>query len=109
MITQTGTESELIYRKAAIDAVKYITSSMSVWVNTDECHGMKRMQRQAVIELANLPPAQPHNVNNDLQNLAEEIAQFKRCVKSENSDYLTGYLCALSAVEGMIAERRQDG
>ena len=56
--------------------------------------------------ISRLPSAQP---NNDLQNLAEEIAAFKRCVKSENSDYLTGYLCALSAVEGMIAERRTDG
>lgn len=50
---------DLISRKAAIDAVEYITSSMSVCVNSDECHGMKRMQRQAVIELTNLPSAQP--------------------------------------------------
>ena len=50
---------DLISRQAAIDAIEYITSSMSVCVNTDECHGMKRMQRQAVIELANLPSAQP--------------------------------------------------
>ena len=47
-----------ISRQAAIDAIEHITSSMSVCVNTDECHGMKRMQRQAVIELANLPSAQ---------------------------------------------------
>ena len=51
-----------------------------------------------------LPPIQP---DNGLQSLAEEIATFKRCVKSENSDYLTGYLCALSAVEGMIADMRE--
>ena len=51
--------SDLISRQAAIDAIEHITSSMSVCVNTDECHGMKRMQRQAVIELANLPSAQP--------------------------------------------------
>ena len=43
----------------------------------------------------------------NLQKLADEIASFKRCVKSENSDYLTGYLCALSVVEGMIAEMRE--
>lgn len=48
-----------IERQDAIDAIEHITSSMSVCVNTDECHGMKRMQRQAVIELANLPSAQP--------------------------------------------------
>ena len=50
---------DVISRAAAIDAIEHITSSMSVCVNTDECHGMKRMQRQAVIELANLPSAQP--------------------------------------------------
>lgn len=53
------TKNDTISRQAAIDAVEYITSSMSVCVNSDECHGMKRMQRQAVIELANLPSAQP--------------------------------------------------
>ena len=51
--------SDFISRQAAIEAVEHITSSMSVCVNTDECHGMKRMQRQAVIELANLPSAHP--------------------------------------------------
>lgn len=50
---------DLISRQAAIDAVEHITSSMSVCVNSDECHGMKRMQRQTVIELTNLPSAQP--------------------------------------------------
>lgn len=54
------------------------------------------------------PTIQP---DNNLQKLADEIASFKRCVKSDNSDYLTGYLCALSVVEGMIADMRgkQDG
>ena len=51
--------SDFISRQAAIEAVEHITSSMSVCINTDECHGMNRMQRQAVIELANLPSAQP--------------------------------------------------
>lgn len=50
---------DTISRQDAIDAVEHITSSMSVCVNSDECHGMKRMQRQAVIKLANLPSAQP--------------------------------------------------
>ena len=56
---QNVQNEDLILRKAAIDAVEHIASSMSICVNTDECHGMKRMQRQAVIELANLPSAQP--------------------------------------------------
>lgn len=51
-----------------------------------------------------LPPIQP---DNNLQKLADEIASFKRCVKSDNSDYLTGYLCALSVVDGMIADMRE--
>lgn len=42
-----------------------------------------------------------------LQKLAEEIAAVKRSIKSENSDYLTGYLSALSAVEGMITEESE--
>ena len=29
-------------------------------------------------------------------------------MKGENSDYLTGYLCALSVVEGMIADMRRE-
>ena len=49
----------------------------------------------------------PSNTLNALDALAKEIADFKRCVKSENSDYLTGYLCALSAVEGMIADQKE--
>lgn len=52
-------DKDMVYRQDAIDAIEHITSSMSVCVNSDECHGMKRMQRQAVIELANLSPAQP--------------------------------------------------
>ena len=51
-----------------------------------------------------VPTIQP---DNGLQKLADEIASFKRCVKSENSDYLTGYLSALSVVEGMIADMRE--
>lgn len=50
---------DTISRSAAIDAVEHITSSMSICLNEDECHGMKRMQRQAVLELANMPSAQP--------------------------------------------------
>ena len=59
----------LISRQAAIDAVEHITSSMSVCVNSDECHGMKRMQRQAVIELTNLPSAQPTLYGYNIEHL----------------------------------------
>ena len=40
----------------------------------------------------------------DVTSLKKQIADFKKSVKSSNSDYLTAYLSALSAVEGMIAD-----
>ena len=36
--------------------------------------------------------------------LLYQIKQLKSCVKYDSSDYLKGYLCALSAVEGIIEE-----
>ena len=39
-----------------------------------------------------------------LETLKKNIADFKWNIHCENTDYMTGYLCALSAVEGMIAE-----
>lgn len=36
--------------------------------------------------------------------LAKQIAEWKKNLKSENQDYLTGYMCGLSVVEGMIAD-----
>ena len=35
--------------------------------------------------------------------LKKQIAKVKKCFTSENSDYTTGYISALSVVEGMIA------
>ena len=42
-------------------------------------------------------------VNFPVEELKKQIAKVKRCFTSENSDYKTGYICALSVVEGMIA------
>ena len=56
-------KDDMISRREATDAVECITSSMSVCLNEDECHGMKRMQRQAILELANLPSTQPEQFN----------------------------------------------
>ena len=36
-------------------------------------------------------------------SLKKQIAKVKRCFTSENSAYMTGYLSAMSVVEGMIA------
>ena len=44
----------------------------------------------------------------DVELLKKQIADFKRAVNSVepmNSDYLTGYISALSVVEGEIAEQ----
>jgi hypothetical protein len=43
--------------------------------------------------------------------LKKQIAKVKRCFTSQNSDYMTGYLSAMSTVEGMIAylEYPEDG
>ena len=35
--------------------------------------------------------------------LKKEVANMKKCFKSENHDYATGYISALSVVEGLIA------
>ena len=40
----------------------------------------------------------------DVTDLSKQISDFKRAVNSPNSDYMTGYLCALSVTEGMIAK-----
>ena len=66
---------DAVSRREAIDAVEHITSSMSICVNTDECHGMKRMQRQAVIKLTNLPSAQSDAVTASLEELINDYGE----------------------------------
>ena len=39
----------------------------------------------------------------DAIDIAKQIADFKKSITSPNSDYMTGYLCAISVTEGMIA------
>ena len=41
----------------------------------------------------------------NVEPLKKEIADLKRTIHSENTDYQTGYMSALSVVEGMIAEQ----
>lgn len=41
------------------------------------------------------------------QEVRQEVRQAKAEIKSKNCDYLTGYICALSAVEDMIAEHEK--
>lgn len=41
----------------------------------------------------------------DKEPLVQEIKEFKQAVQSANTDYLTGYLSALSVAQGMIAKQ----
>lgn len=61
---------------AAVDAIEGITSNMSVCVNKDECHGMKRMQRQAVLEVANMPAADVAPIRHGRWEWDEEMGVF---------------------------------
>ena len=54
---------KLISQQAAVNAVSEITTTMSVCTNKDECCGMKRMQKQAITELENLPSAEPESIS----------------------------------------------
>ena len=92
--------NDTISRQQAIDALRTCYDTETITMdNGDEYINYG----DAVGEIEQLPPIQP---DNGLQKLADEIASFKRCFKSENGDYLTGYLSALSVVEGMIADMR---
>ena len=49
--------SDYISRKMAVEAIGDIVSSKSVRLSTEECYGMKRMQKRAIEEVINLPAA----------------------------------------------------
>ena len=93
-------KNDLLRRQDCIETIEGITSSMSVCVNTDECHGMKRMQRQAVLEIANMPAAQPEIVR--CKDCKYNVSSHK-CLHPESfflvpdDDFYCGY-----------AERRSD-
>lgn len=112
-LAEVGTDC--ISREQAIDALKAIKyglweidiPSPTVPEYVEHHEQIKNMMEIVdgwIERIQEEPPIQP---TDNLQKLADEIASFKRCVKSDNSDYLTGYLCALSVVEGMIADMRE--
>lgn len=41
----------------------------------------------------------------DIIPLSKNIAVFKKSINSPNSDYMKGYICALSVTEGIIANQ----
>ena len=43
------------------------------------------------------------------KKLLSEISDLKKNMKSENSDYLKGYMSALSMIEGIISEQNKIG
>lgn len=61
-----------------------------------EYHEVKQMQE-------NHKTKHKTEVNFPVEELKKQIAKVKRCFTSENSAYMTGYLSAMSVVEGMIA------
>ena len=73
---------DLISRRDAINAVSEITTTMSVCTNKDECCGMKRMQKQAITELANLPSAEPEQTA-----MIKEIRRWINSGNRGNADY----------------------
>lgn len=84
--------SDLIDRQAAIDALTEYGNGRALFISVGE----------AVIRIEQLPSAQPEPYTDALK---AEIKRMKRsftiCI---NSDYYTGYMSALSAVEGYIAQ-----
>ena len=107
-----GMQDDTISRQEAIDALENDKSALDKIIKGMSAEDMLLKYYVAqhnqvsydIDAIVQLPPIQPAD---NLQKLADEIASFKRCVKSDNSDYLTGYLCALSVVEGMIADMRE--
>ena len=85
------------YIRGACEEMKHLYKDNGAWA--------KEITESFCKDIDEQPTIQP---DNGLQKLANEIASFKRHVKSDNSDYLTGYLCALSVVEGMIADMRRE-
>lgn len=97
---------DLISRQAAIDA---LAEQMPQPYTPDGLHPAdegifmaQEIYADCIQTLEDLPPAQPEQRT---EALKAEIRRMKRsfttCI---NSDYYTGYMSALSAVEGYIAQ-----
>jgi len=111
-------KNDLLRRQDCIEAIEGITCSMSLCVNADECHGMQRMRKQAVIELANMPAVQPDHIadsgrkvsiscahENDLifrQMAIEKTEMLYRDARDDASYMLIGYNHALSDMQAIL-------
>ena len=74
---------KLISQQAAINVVSEITTTMSVCTNKDECYGMKRMQKQAITELANLPSVEPCGNVVSRNAIVQKLNEMDRYVSTE--------------------------
>ena len=74
---------KLISQQAAINVVSDITTTMSVCTNKDECYGMKRMQKQAITELSNLPTAEPYGDAVSRNAIVQKLNGMDRYVSTE--------------------------
>lgn len=92
-----------ISRQAAIDAFD------GVKVDEEHCTeydiGYNDGIDFAVSRLSVLPPAQPQRTDTLKAGIKRMKRTFTVCI---NSDYYTGYMSALSAVEGYIAQLEGD-
>ena len=77
---------DLITEAYEADGFKEYSAYSSLWDSIDDMPAADVMPKSGI------------------EALQEQISSIKRNVKSENIDYLSGYISALSAVEGMIAE-----
>ena len=74
---------KLISQQAAINVVSEITTTMSVCTNKDDCYGMKRMQKQAITELANLPSVEPCGNVVSRNAIVQKLNEMDRYVSTE--------------------------
>lgn len=70
---------DLISRRDAINVVSEITTTMSVCTNKDECYGMKRMQKQAITELENMPSAEPETAKRIVGKSRDGMTLWYQC------------------------------
>ena len=88
--------SDYISRQAAIDALDRIFDNVPMELTTE----ILRLRR----ELRGLSPADVVPV----EILKAEIYKLKCQQDSKNQDYYTGYMSALSTVEGILAEMGEE-
>lgn len=92
--------TDTISRQAAIDiTLQYCPDDDGV------CSKAGHDPREMLDEIEQLPPAQPQRTDTLKAEIKRMKSSFTTCI---NYDYYTGYMSALSAVEGYIAQWEGD-